>query len=197
MIENTQRDLNIALMNELALIFDRMGIRTSDVLEAAGTKWNFLHVLARASSAATASASIPTTSRQGRGARLPARGHPRRPAHQQRHGRVRRPAGWSSCSSRRTCRCARAQGRHARAHVQGERARPAQHRIPDIIGELRQFGIAALVHDPMGDADEAKEEYGVTLAPLADLQNLDALVLAVAHRDYLDRPPAEARSVAT
>ena len=47
MIENTQRDLNIALMNELALIFDRMGIRTQDVLEAAGTKWNFLQVHAR------------------------------------------------------------------------------------------------------------------------------------------------------
>ena len=46
-IENTQRDLNIALMNELALIFDRMGIRTADVLEAAGTKWNFLRVHAR------------------------------------------------------------------------------------------------------------------------------------------------------
>jgi hypothetical protein len=62
-IENTQRDLNIALMNELSLIFDRMGIRTRDVLAAAGTKWNFLK-FTRASSAVTASASTPTTSRR-------------------------------------------------------------------------------------------------------------------------------------
>ena len=60
-IENTQRDLNIALMNELAIIFDRMGIRTADVLAAAGTKWNFLQVHARGSSAATASGSTRTT----------------------------------------------------------------------------------------------------------------------------------------
>jgi len=59
-IENTQRDLNIALMNELAIIFERLNIRTADVLEAAGTKWNFLK-FRPAWSAATASASIPTT----------------------------------------------------------------------------------------------------------------------------------------
>ena len=60
-IENTQRDLNIALMNELAIIFDKIGIDTTEVLEAAGTKWNFLQVQARAWSAATASASTRTT----------------------------------------------------------------------------------------------------------------------------------------
>ena len=64
-IENTQRDLNIALMNELAMIFDRMGIRTADVLAAAGTKWNFLK-FRPASSAVTASASTRTTSRRRR-----------------------------------------------------------------------------------------------------------------------------------
>ena len=59
-IENTQRDLNIALMNELALIFDKLGIDTTEVLEAAGTKWNFLK-FSPAWSAATASALTPTT----------------------------------------------------------------------------------------------------------------------------------------
>ena len=62
MIENTQRDLNIALMNELAVIFQRIGIDTLEVLKAAGTKWNFLP-FRRAWSAATASASTPTTRR--------------------------------------------------------------------------------------------------------------------------------------
>ena len=60
-IENTQRDLNIALMNELAIIFERMNIRTLDVLEAAGHEVELPASSARASSAATASASIPTT----------------------------------------------------------------------------------------------------------------------------------------
>src|SRR5690606_33524969 len=61
-------------------------------------------------------------------------------------------------------------------------------RVPDIVGELRQFGIEPLVHDPMADADEALEEYGLRLSSFDELSDLDGLVLAVAHRDYAAMP---------
>jgi UDP-N-acetyl-D-glucosamine/UDP-N-acetyl-D-galactosamine dehydrogenase len=59
-------------------------------------------------------------------------------------------------------------------------------RVPDILGELKQFGIEALIHDPHGDAGEAHEEYGVTLSPLEKFKDLSAVVLAVSHREYLE-----------
>ena len=61
-------------------------------------------------------------------------------------------------------------------------------KVPDIIAELRQFGIAAQVHDPLGDPAEAQHEYGITLAPLAELVDLDVLILAVSHQAYLAQP---------
>ena len=91
-IENTQRDLNIALMNELAIIFDRMGIDTTDVLEAAGTKWNFLQVPAGPGRRPLHRRRPVLPDAQGRDARLPPAGDPRRAAHQRRHGQVRRRA---------------------------------------------------------------------------------------------------------
>ena len=61
-------------------------------------------------------------------------------------------------------------------------------RIPDIVAELRQFGLAAQVHDPLGDPAEAQAEYGITLASLDELVDLDVLILAVSHQAYLDHP---------
>ena len=58
--------------------------------------------------------------------------------------------------------------------------------MPDILGELKQFGIEAIVHDPHGDAGEALEEYGVTLSGLEKFKDLSAVVLAVSHREYVE-----------
>jgi len=58
-------------------------------------------------------------------------------------------------------------------------------KIPDIVAELATFGIEAMVHDPLGDPHEAHEEYKIALVPLDRLMNLDAIILAVAHREYL------------
>ena len=91
-IENTQRDLNIALMNELSLIFHRMGIDTTEVLEAAGTKWNFLAVPAGARRRPLHRRRPVLPDAQGGQAWLSSAGHSRRPADQRRHGQVRRRA---------------------------------------------------------------------------------------------------------
>ena len=91
-IENTQRDLNIALMNELALIFHRIGIDTTEVLEAAGTKWNFLPFRPGLVGGHCIGVDPVLPDAQGRDARLPPAGDPRRPPHQRRHGQVRRRA---------------------------------------------------------------------------------------------------------
>jgi UDP-N-acetyl-D-glucosamine/UDP-N-acetyl-D-galactosamine dehydrogenase len=63
-------------------------------------------------------------------------------------------------------------------------------KVPDIIKELKEFGIEPLVHDPMASADGARHEYGLGLSPLSEFENLDAIVLAVSHREYVDALPA-------
>ena len=89
-IENTQRDLNIALMNELAIIFDRLGIDTMEVLRAAGTKWNFLPFRPGLVGGHCIGVDPVLSDAQGGDGRLPPRSHPRRPANQRRHGQPRR-----------------------------------------------------------------------------------------------------------
>jgi UDP-N-acetyl-D-galactosamine dehydrogenase len=59
-------------------------------------------------------------------------------------------------------------------------------KIPDIVAELRQYGITAMVHDPLGDAEEARHEYGIELSPLDRFHDLDALFFAVSHQHYLE-----------
>ena len=105
-IENTQRDLNIALMNELALIFDRLGIRTSDVLAAAATKWNFLPFTPGLVGGHCIGVDPYYLTAKAESARLSPRGDPGRPADQRRHGRLRRPEAGQAADRTRTCRCA-------------------------------------------------------------------------------------------
>jgi UDP-N-acetyl-D-galactosamine dehydrogenase len=182
-IENTQRDLNIALMNELALIFDRMGIRTRDVLAAARTKWNFLpfvpglvggHCIGVDPYYLTAKAESlgyhPQVILAGR----------------------RINDGMGAYIAQRLIKLLIAADipvKRARVGILGLTFKEnvpdiRNSRVPDIVQELRQFGIDPLIHDPRANADEARHEYGLELAPLDRMVNLDAIVLAVAHREY-------------
>jgi UDP-N-acetyl-D-galactosamine dehydrogenase len=180
-IENTQRDLNIALMNELAIIFDRLGIPTRDVLAAAATKWNFLpftpglvgghcigvdpyYLTARAEAAGY----FPQVILSGR----------------------RINDGMGGFIAQRLVKLLIAAGRpvrDARIGIIGLTFKEnvpdlRNSRVPDIVAELREFGIAAMVADPLAQADDARREYGIELVPLDDFAGLDGLILAVPHR---------------
>ncbi len=179
-IENTQRDLNIALMNELAIIFDRLGIPTREVLAAAGTKWNFLpftpglvgghcigvdpyYLTARAEAAGY----YPQVILSGR----------------------RINDGMGGFIAQRLVKLLIAAGRQvkgARIGIIGLTFKEdvpdlRNSRVPDILAELRDYGIAALVTDPLADAAEAKREYGIDLVAVDEFNGLDGLILAVPH----------------
>jgi UDP-N-acetyl-D-galactosamine dehydrogenase len=187
-IENTQRDLNIALMNELALIFDRLGIRTREVLDAAETKWNFLkfspglvggHCIGVDPYYLTAKAESlgyhPQVILAGR--------------------RINDSMG--AFVAQRTVKLLIAQDipvRGARVGVLGLTFKEnvpdlRNSRVPDILRELSDFGVQTRVHDPRADAAEAAHEYGVTLTTLDEFRDLDAVVLAVAHAEYAEMGP--------
>ena len=184
-IENTQRDLNIALMNELALIFDRMGIRTADVLEAAGTKWNFLrfspglvggHCIGVDPYYLTTKAQelgyLPEVILAGR--------------------RINNSIGpYIAQKCVKMLTQTDVPLRKAKVGILGLTFKEnvpdlRNSKIPDIVKELATFGIDAMVHDPMGDPREAYEEYKIEITPLDKFQQLDAVILAVAHKDYVD-----------
>lgn len=196
-IENTQRDLNIALMNELSIIFDRMGIDTLDVLEAAGTKWNFLpfrpglvggHCIGVDPYYLTFKAEElgchPQVILAGR--------------------RINDEMGKYVAE---TCvKLLIRQGRLVNAARVGILGFTFKENVPDlrntrvidVIHELREYGVEVLVHDPMADAAEVNRVYGISFAPLDQLQALDAVILAVPHRCYaesgvLDLPSLHAR----
>jgi UDP-N-acetyl-D-galactosamine dehydrogenase len=183
-IENTQRDLNIALMNELALIFDRLGVRTADVLAAAGTKWNFLpfspglvggHCIGVDPYYLTAKAEVvgyhPEVILAGR--------------------RINNDMG--RFIARKLLKLLAQSGRHiagAKVGVLGLTFKEnvpdlRNSRVPDLLAELAEFGVAALVHDPLASASAAERKYGITLSGMEAFRDLDGLVLAVPHRPYL------------
>jgi UDP-N-acetyl-D-galactosamine dehydrogenase len=184
-IENTQRDLNIALMNELAIIFDRLGIRTADVLAAASTKWNFLpfrpglvggHCIGVDPYYLTMKAQQlgyqPEVILAGR--------------------RINNNMGpYIAQRLVKSLIQANVTVRRARVGVLGLTFKEdcndlRNSKVPDILAELRQFGIEAMIHDALADAGEAMHEYGLKLAPLEEFVALDALVFAVKHRRYLE-----------
>lgn len=188
-IENTQRDINIALMNELALVFDRMGIRTADVLAAAKTKWNFLpfspglvggHCIG-------VDPYYLTTKAQSLGY------HPEVIL----AGRKLND-GMGAILAQKVIKLLIQSGispKGSRVGILGltfkENVRDIRNsRVPDIIAELRQFGIEPQIHDAHANAEEAQKEYGIRLAEFSDLEKLDALILAVGHRVYLEKTDA-------
>jgi UDP-N-acetyl-D-galactosamine dehydrogenase len=187
-IENVQRDLNIALMNELAIICDRIAIRTRDVLDAARTKWNFLpfepglvggHCIG-------VDPYYMTTLAESVGY------HPqvilagRRINESMGAFVAQRLIKFLACSGGRI--------KDARVGLLGltfkQDVRDLRNsKVVDILRELRQFGVEPLVHDPLVQSEEALRHHGVHLQPWSELVGLDALILAVPHRELLAKGP--------
>lgn len=186
-IENTQRDLNIAFMNELAIIFDKLGLRTRDVLNAARTKWNFLpfspglvggHCISVDPYYLTAKAEQvgyhPEVILSGR--------------------RINDGMGkYIAQKAIKLCVSSGAALSSAKAGILGLTFKEnipdiRNSRVPDIIKELIEFGIKTIVHDPHAHDEEALSEYGVTLMDLKTLHELDILIVAVSHKEFLNIP---------
>ncbi len=191
-IENTQRDLNIALMNELALIFDRLGIPTRDVLEAAGTKWNFLrftpglvggHCIGVDPYYLTYKADLigyhPQVILAGR--------------------RINDGMGKfiAETTVKKLIEADKAV-KGSRVLVLGLTFKEnvpdiRNSRVVDILTELKSYGIEPLVHDPLADAAETRHEYGLELISLDGLESVDAVIYAVAHDAFTRLAPADFR----
>jgi UDP-N-acetyl-D-galactosamine dehydrogenase len=189
-IENTQRDLNIALMNELAIIFDKIGIDTSEVLEAAGTKWNFLkfkpglvggHCIGVDPYYLTHKADMlgyyPQVILTGR----------------------RINDGMGKFIAEQTIKNIIASGSYvkgARVNVLGLTFKEncgdlRNSKVIDIIRELQSYGVEVHVTDSQATSEEAQHEYGVPLTPWAELPRADAIVAAVAHREFTALTPGD------
>ncbi|HYD74982.1 nucleotide sugar dehydrogenase [Ramlibacter sp.] len=189
-IENTQRDLNIALMNELAIIFGRIGIDTLEVLQAAGTKWNFLpfrpglvggHCIGVDPYYLTHKAEMlgyhPQVILAGR----------------------RINDGMAAHVAQQTVK----QMINAGSSIKGARVNVLgltfkencpdlrNSKVADVVRELREYGCDVHVHDPIADPADARHEYGIELAAWDDLPAADATVAAVSHAEYLAMPLAQ------
>ncbi len=187
-IENTQRDINIALMNELALIFDRLGIDTLEVLEAAGTKWNFLpfrpglvgghcigvdpYYLAHKAEMVGHHPEVILAGRRINDS-MAAFVAQQTVKHLIRAGSPVKgaPVIVLGLTFKENCPDLR------------------NSKVADIVRELADFGCAVSVHDPIAAPDDARLEYGIALTPWEQLPaQADAIVAAVNHRDYIERP---------
>ena len=184
-IENTQRDLNIALMNELAMIFDKLGIDTTEVLDAAGTKWNFLpfspglvggHCIGVDPYYLTFKAEAlgyhPEMILAGR--------------------RINDSMG--KYVAERVVKMLIARGkavRGARVALLGLTFKEdvpdlRNSKVIDIVHELTDYGVNVRVHDPLADATEARQYYGIDLVESDKLHGVEAVVIAVKHQAYID-----------
>jgi len=190
-IENTQRDLNIALMNELALIFDRLGIDTLEVLQAAGTKWNFLpfrpglvggHCIGVDPYYLTHKAEMLGY-------------HP----HVILAGRKIND-GMAAYVAQQTIKGMINNGstvKGAKVIVLGLTFKEncpdlRNSKVADLVKELQDFGCDVAVHDPIAVSAEAEHEYGISLTPWDQLPgNADAIVAAVSHHEYMAMPLTE------
>lgn len=182
-IENSQRDINIAFMNELSIIFNKLGIDTKSVLEAAGTKWNFLkftpglvggHCIGVDPYYLTYKAE-----QVGYHSQIILSGR-----------RINDDMGRYVAENVAKCLIrADRQVKHAKVAILGftfkENCPDTRNtRVIDIVHELADYGIIPMVVDPEADVDEARREYGLTLDPISDVKGMDAVVIAVAHDQF-------------
>jgi UDP-N-acetyl-D-galactosamine dehydrogenase len=182
-IENTQRDLNIAFMNELAAIFHRLDIDTGDVLAAAATKWNFLNYTPGLVGGHCIGVDPYYLTYRAEKAGY----HP-----QVILAGRRINDGMGQWIAHETVRALTLRGcTNAVVTVLGMTFKEnvpdiRNSRVIDIVRELEHFGMRVQVADPLALAVETKHEYGVALTPLDKLAPADAVIFAVAHRDYVD-----------
>lgn len=182
-IENSQRDINIAFMNELSIIFNKMGIDTQSVLKAAGTKWNFLnfypglvggHCIGVDPYYLTYKAEM-----LGYHSQIILSGR-----------RINDDMGkYVAENVVKNLIAADKAVRNARVAILGftfkENCPDTRNsKIIDIVNELREYGIEPMIADPTADADEAKRLYGVEFVDMNVMNNMDAVVLAVAHTEF-------------
>ena len=182
-IENSQRDINIAFMNELSIIFNKMGIDTLEVLEAAGTKWNFLpfrpglvggHCIGIDPYYLTYRAE-----QFGYHSQIILSGR-----------RINDDMGkYVAEQTVKQLIAADKSIKNARVGCLGitfkEDCPDARNsKVNDILKELKEYGISPIVCDPVADAPDAKKFYGVDLVPVSELKDLDCLIIAVAHKEF-------------
>ena len=184
-IENTQRDLNIALMNELSMIFDKIGIDTLEVLEAAGTKWNFLpfrpglvggHCIG-------VDPYYLTVKSESMGY------HPEMILAGRRIN-----DGMGKYVSEKAVKMLIAAGKQVHGATIAVLGLTFKENVPDlrntkvvdIIEELNDYGVNVLVNDPLADAEEARRYYGIELLELSQIRDVDGVIIAVAHNEYLE-----------
>ena len=183
-IENSQRDINIAFMNELSMIFHKMGIDTKSVLEAAGTKWNFLkffpglvggHCIGVDPYYLTYQAE-----RMGYHSQIILSGR-----------RINDDMGAhiANCLVKNLI-AADIPVKEAKVAILGftfkENCPDTRNtKVIDIYHELQEYGITPLVVDPQADAEEANRLYGITFRQLSDIKEMDAVIVAVSHREFL------------
>ena len=192
-IENTQRDLNIALMNELAIIFDMIGIDTLEVLQAAGTKWNFLnfrpglvggHCIGVDPYYLTHKADMmgyhPQVILAGR----------------------RINDGMAKFIAEKVVKQIINAGHHVKGCVVNVMGLTFKENCPDLrnskvadmIFELQSYGVDVHVHDPLADADEAQHEYGLKLETWDSLPRATVTIAAVSHNELMNRPLSDYQS---
>ncbi len=182
-IENSQRDINIAFMNELSIIFNKMGIDTKSVLEAAGTKWNFLkfypglvggHCIGVDPYYLTYKAEM-----LGYHSQIILSGR-----------RINDDMG-KYCAENcvKNLIAADKTVKGARVAILGFTFKEdcpdtRNTKVIDIVNELREYGIEPMIADPEADADEAKRLYGIDFVDMKDVNGMDAVILAVAHSEF-------------
>ncbi|MFB3081546.1 MAG: nucleotide sugar dehydrogenase [Nitrosomonadaceae bacterium] len=192
-IENTQRDLNIALMNELAIIFDRLEIDSLEVLQAAGTKWNFLpfrpglvggHCIGVDPYYLTHKAEMigysPQVILAGR----------------------RINDGMAKFVAEQTIKQlikANCNVKDAKINVLGLTFKEncpdlRNSKVAELINELKSYGIELHIHDPVADAKEARHEYGIKLESWESLPRAEAIIAAVSHQELIERPISDFQS---
>ena len=183
-IENTQRDLNIALMNELSIIFDKMGISTNQVLNAAGTKWNFLKFtpgLVGGHCIGVDPYYLTTKAQQlGYNPQVILAGR-----------RINDDMGkFIAQKAVKLLINKNVDFKKVKVGILGitfkENVSDIRNsRVPDIFNELKEFGIECLVHDPHGDNKETLHEYGIKLNSIEGFKEMDLVILAVPHKEYI------------
>ena len=186
-IENSQRDINIAFMNELSIIFNKLGIDTKSVLEAAGTKWNFLpfypglvggHCIGVDPYYLTYEAE-----EIGYHSQVILAGR-----------RINDDMGKFIAENavKQLIKCKK-QVMKAKVAILGftfkEDCQDTRNsKVFDIVQELREYGIEPVITDPIADVAEAKQLYGISFVPLAQIKNMDAVIVAVGHEVYKQLP---------